>query len=251
MESDSDLCLYLFFDGDEPPVLPPPYDGTEPEEHSVCLQVCDNMEALNTELQSVGRVLNLVKGKGLILSIYRRQERVETSTGAVHLSSGLLRQMAAGGVGLDYSLYTSHMREARFRRVMSFFLLTFPQGGAGELPADVPWLFEGRYKGLPFVLTPDIGALAAYLVYQAETGRSLSELRVDYFSVGSVVMWYLEAEDEIRALAALGCDVELRVHLAMLLPEKDSLFPLFRYLMRSSVWRSRLLPPEDEDESCQ
>ena len=248
MESDSNLCLYLFFDGGEPPVLPSPYDEMEPEEHSVCLQECDGMPALNTELERAGRVLNLVKGKGLILSIYRRQERVVAGAPAVCLSKDLLQRMSACGVGLDYSLYTSRWRETRFRRVMSFFLLTFPQGGAGELPSDEPWLFAGEYRGKHFVLTPDIGALAAYLTYLADSGRQLPELRVDYFSAGSAVMWYLEAEDEIRALAALGCGVELRVHLAMLLSVTDPLFPLFRYLMRSTAWRSRLLPPPEQTE---
>jgi hypothetical protein len=54
----------------------------------------------------------------------------------------------------------------------------------------------------------------------------------------------MAAEDEISSLVSLGCEVELRIHLAMLLPKDDALAPLFRYLMRSAVWREILtLPP--------
>ena len=251
MEADSELILYLFFEGETAPVLPPPYEAAEQDGQSVCLRVCDDMAALNNELLRAIRVLEQVSAESTVLSIYRCEKRAVAATPAVHLSAELLRRMAARGVGLDYSLYMTSPGEPQFPDVMSFFLLTFPQGGAAEVPTEVPWLYGGEYRGQYFVLTPDMYALAEYLIDMEESGQQLPELRVDYFSAGSAVMWYLEAEAEIRALAALGCEVELRVHHAMILPPDDPLSPLFGHLMGSSEWRSRLLQPEDEDESCQ
>lgn len=241
---DSDLRLYLFYDNDFALTLPPPYDEVEVEACSACLEYCEDMEALNRELARAGRVLEQVQGQGLVLSVYRRERLAVADDTAVRLSRELLRQMQARGCGLDYSFYVSYPRDSRFREVTSFFMLTFPAGGAAGVPEDMPWLFVGEYRGVRFVLTPFTSVLADYLDYLAKQGDSLPALRIDYFSEGSLVIWYMTAEDEIRSLGFLGCNVELRVHPAMLLPKDDALAPLFRYLMRSAVWRARLtLPP--------
>jgi len=241
---DSDIELYLFYDDDFPLALPPPYDEVEVEACSACLGYCEDMEALNCELARAGRVLEQVQGQGLVLSVYRRERLAVADDTAVRLSRELLRQMQARGCGLDYSFYVSYPRDSRFREVTSFFMLTFPAGGSAGVPEDMPWLFAGEYRGERFVLTPFTSVLADYLACLAKQGDSLPALRIDYFSEGSLVIWYMTAEDEIRSLGSLGCNVELRVHPAMLLPKGDALAPLFRYLMRSAVWRERLtLPP--------
>lgn len=242
---DSKIILYLFYDNDFPLELPPPYDEAEVEGCCACLEYCEDMAALNRELLTAGQVLKLVKGQGISLSVYRWNKRAGADAFAVRLNAQLLRQMQARGCGLDYSFYVSYPRNSRFREVTSFFMLTFPAGGAPvEVPGDMPWLFAGEYRGERFVLTPFTSVLADYLAYLARQGNTLPALRIDYFSEGSLVIWYMTAEDEISSLAALGCEVELRVHPAMLLPKDDALAPLFRYLMRSAVWRECLtLPP--------
>ncbi|MBQ8900569.1 MAG: hypothetical protein IJY72_06420 [Akkermansia sp.] len=242
---DSEIRLYLFFDNDYPLVLPSPYDEIEPEKHCACLTVCEDMEEVNSELVVAGKVLEQVQGKGLSLSVYRWANHARADGSSVRLSRKLVQQMQARGCGLDYSYYVTHSRDSRFRDVTSFFMLTFPAGGAPvEVPGDMPWLFAGEYRGERFVLTPFTSVLADYLAYLARQGNTLPALRIDYFSEGSLVIWYMTAEDEISSLAALGCEVELRVHPAMLLPKDDELAPLFRYLMRSAVWRECLtLPP--------
>ena len=247
---DSDLTLYLFYDKEFSLILPPPYDEVEPEENCVCLQECDDMEKLNDELALAGRMLNQVQGQGLSLSVYRRENKPRADDSAVRLNHGLLQQMNACKCGLDYSYYVSHERNARYSQVMSFFLITFPRGEVNAgIPPDVPWLFGDEYRGQRFVLTPDLSALADWLSYLAKRAVTCPELRIDYFSEGGLVIWYMSAEDEIRSLDALGCNVELRIHPAMLLPKDDPIAPLFRYLMRSSVWRECLQPPcEDYDE---
>lgn len=242
---DSEIRLYLFFDNDYPLVLPSPYDEIEPEEHCACLSVCEDMEEVNSELVAAGSVLEQVQGQGLSLSVYRWANHARADGTSVRLSRELLRQMQARGCGLDYSYYVTHSRDSRFRDVTSFFMLTFPAGGAPVgVPGNMPWLFGGEYRGERFVLTPFTAALADYLAYLAKQGNTLPELRVDYFSEGSHVIWYMAAEDEISSLVSLGCELELRIHLAMLLPKDDALAPLFRYLMRSTVRREILtLPP--------
>jgi len=241
---DSDIELYLFYDDDFPLALPPPYDEVEVEACSACLGYCEDMEALNCELARAGRVLEQVQGQGLVLSVYRRERLAVADDTAVRLSRELLRQMQARGCGLDYSFYVSYPRDSRFREVTSFFMLSFPAGGAlAGVPENIPWLFAGEYRGERFVLTPFTSVLADYLAFLAKQGDSLPALRIDYFSEGSLVIWYMTAEDEIRSLGSLGCNVELRVHPAMLLPKGDALAPLFRYLMRSAIWRERLTLP--------
>lgn len=54
---DSKIILYLFYDNDFPPELPPPYDEIEPEKHCACLTVCEDMEEVNSELVVAGKVL--------------------------------------------------------------------------------------------------------------------------------------------------------------------------------------------------
>lgn len=247
---DSELILYLFYDIDFPLLLPPPYDEVEPEENSACLQVCDDMAKLNDDLALTGQMLKQVQGQGLSLSVYRREDKARADGSAVRLSHDLLQQMNACKCGLDYSYYVSHERNTRYSQVMSFFLITFPGGEVDAgLPPNVPWLFVDEYRGQRFVLTPDISALADWLSYLAKRLVTCTQLRIDYFSEGCMVIWYMSAEDEIRSLDAIGCNVELRIHPAMLLPKDDSIAPLFRYLMRSSVWRECLQPPcEDIDE---
>lgn len=247
---DSELILYLFYDIDFPLLLPPPYDEVEPEENCICLQVCDDMAKLNDTLALTGQMLKQVQGQGLSLSVYRREDKARADGSAVRLSHDLLQQMNACKCGLDYSYYVSHERNTRYSQVMSFFLITFPGGEVDAgLPPNVPWLFGDEYRGQRFVLTPDISALADWLSYLAKRLVTCTQLRIDYFSEGCMVIWYMSAEDEIRSLDAIGCNVELRIHPAMLLPKDDSIAPLFRYLMRSSVWRECLQPPcEDIDE---
>lgn len=242
---EADIELYLFYDEDYPPVLPPPYGDVEVERCSACLAYCEDMAELNRELGQAGQVLERVQGQGLVLSVYRRERLAVADDTAVRLSSSLLRQMQARRCGLDYSFYVSYPRNSRFREVTSFFLLTFPAGGElAGMPENKPWLFAGEYRGERFVLTPFTSALADYLAYLAKQGGSLPALRIDYFSEGSLVIWYMTADDEISSLGSLGCEVELRVHPAMLLPKDDALTPLFRYLMRSPFRRECLtLPP--------
>lgn len=208
------------------------------------------MAKLNDALALTGQMLKQVQGQGLSLSVYRREDKARADGSAVRLSHDLLQQMNACKCGLDYSYYVSHERNTRYSQVMSFFLITFPGGEVDAgLPPNVPWLFGDEYRGQRFVLTPDISALADWLSYLAKRLVTCSQLRIDYFSEGCMVIWYMSAEDEIRSLDAIGCNVELRIHPAMLLPKDDSIAPLFRYLMRSSVWRECLQPPcEDIDE---
>lgn len=59
---DSGIILYLFYDNDFPPELPPPYDEIEPEKHCACLTVCEDMEEVNSELVVAGKVLEQVQG---------------------------------------------------------------------------------------------------------------------------------------------------------------------------------------------
>ena len=208
------------------------------------------MAKLNDALALTGQMLKQVQGQGLSLSVYRREDKARADGSAVRLSHDLLQQMNACKCGLDYSYYVSHERNTRYSQVMSFFLITFPGGEVDAgLPPNVPWLFGDEYRGQRFVLTPDISALADWLSYLAKRLVTCSQLRIDYFSEGCMVIWYMSAEDEIRSLDAIGCNVELRIHPAMLLPKDDSIAPLFRYLMRSSVWRECLQPPcEGNDE---
>ena len=247
---DSELILYLFYDKDFPLILPPPYNEVEPEGNCACLQACDDMAELNDELALTGRMLKQVQGQGLSLSVYRRENKARADDSAVRLSQDLLQQMNTCKFGLDYSYYAYHERNTRYSQVMSFFLITFPGGEVDAgLPPNIPWLFGDKYRGQRFVMTPDITALADWLSYLAKQAITCPELRIDYFSEGSMVIWYMSAEDEIRSLDALSCNVELRIHPAMLLPEDDAIAPLFRYLMRSSVWRECLQPPcEGNDE---
>ena len=208
------------------------------------------MAKLNDALALTGQMLKQVQGQGLSLSVYRREDKARADGSAVRLSHDLLQQMNACKCGLDYSYYVSHERNTRYSQVMSFFLITFPGGEVDAgLPPNVPWLFGDEYRGQRFVLTPDISALADWLSYLAKRLVTCTQLRIDYFSEGCMVIWYMSAEDEIRSLDAIGCNVELRIHPAMLLPKDDSIAPLFRYLMRSSVWRECLQPPcEGNDE---
>ena len=247
---DSELILYLFYDKDFPLILPPPYNEVEPEGNCACLQACDDMAELNDELALTGRMLKQVQGQGLSLSVYRRENKARADDSAVRLSHDLLQQMNTCKFGLDYSYYACHERNTRYSQVMSFFLITFPGGEVDAgLPPNIPWLFGDKYRGQRFVMTPDITALADWLSYLAKQAITCPELRIDYFSEGSMVIWYMSAEDEIRSLDALSCNVELRIHPAMLLPEDDAIAPLFRYLMRNSVWRECLQPPcEGNDE---
>ena len=247
---DSELILYLFYDKDFPLILPPPYNEVEPEGNYACLQACDDMAELNDELALTGRMLKQVQGQGLSLSVYRRENKARADDSAVRLSHELLQQMNTCKFGLDYSYYAYHERNTRYSQVMSFFLITFPGGEVDAgLPPNIPWLFGDKYRGQRFVMTPDITALADWLSYLAKQAITCPELRIDYFSEGSMVIWYMSAEDEIRSLDALSCNVELRIHPAMLLPEDDAIAPLFQYLMRSSVWRECLQPPcEGNDE---
>ncbi len=247
----SELILYLFYDNDYPLALPAPYEVVAVgEERSVCLAECEDMAELNHELALACSRLPKVRGSDLILSVYRREDRARADDGAVYLGCEMLRQMAACAIGVDYCLYVSRWRSSRFRQAGSFFLLTFPQGIAvHDLPEDVPFLYAGEYSGQYFVLTLCTMALAAYLAHVASKGCHVPALRVDYFSEGSAVMWYLEADDEIRSLAALGCSLELRIHPAMLLHKEDAVFSLFRYLMRSPGWRKCLIPPAEEEEA--
>ena len=242
------IVLQLLFDSGKPLVLPGPYGCSEPGEGSVQLADCADMVALNTELALVGGRLAQMEGQLYALSIYRCVRLAEADDASVHLRPAFLQQMSARGCGMDYCLYVSRWRDSRFRNVMTFQLLTFPQGAPEfELPQDVPWLFVGEHRGQRFVLTPDLDALEAFIQHLAERGTRVPELRIDCFSSGSAVIWMFPVET-IAHLAALGCGVDLRIHPAMLLPKTDAVYPLFRYLMRSSLWRSRLTPPTFDDE---
>lgn len=243
---DSELTLYLFYDKDFPLLLPPPYDEGEPEGGNVCLQVCDDMAELNDELALAGQMLEQVQGQGISLSVYRRENKARADDSAVRLSHIQLQQMHSCKCGFDYSYYTSQQISSRFRQVSSFFLITFPCGGVDAgVPSNVPWIFADEYRGNRFVVTPFTAALADWLALLEEQAVTFPKLRIDYFSEGCLVVWYMSAEDEISSLAALGCNVELRIHPAMFLPKDDPIAPLFRYLMRSSVWRELLQPPSE------
>lgn len=243
---DSELTLYLFYDKDFPLLLPPPYDEVEPEESCACLQKCGDMAELNDELALAGRMLKQVQGQGISLSVYRRENKAQADDSAVRLSHGLLQQMNTCKCGFDYSYYISHQRSSRFTQVASFFLITFPSGGVDAgVPSNGPWIFSDEYRGKRFIVTPFTAALADWLALLAEQAVTFPELRIDYFSEGCMVIWYMSAEDEISSLTSLSCNVQLRIHPAMLLPKDDSIAPLFRYLMHSSVWREILQPPSE------
>ena len=242
------IVLQLFFDSDKPLVLPEPYGCSVADEDSVQLADCADMAALNTELALAGARLAQMEGQLYALSIYRCERLAVADDESVRLSPVFLQQMSARGCGMDYCLYVKRWRDSRFRNVMTFQLLTFPQGAPEfELPQDVPWLFDGVHCGQRFVLTPDLDALEAFIQHLAENGVRAPELRIDCFSVGSAVIW-VQPADMIAHFAALGGEVDLRIHPAMLLPKTDAVYPLFRYLMRSSLWRSRLTPPTFDDE---
>ena len=237
------INLSLLFDSAYPVVLPEPYGFPEPGEGSVLLADCADMAELNAELALAGGRLSQMEGRLQALSIYRCERLAEADAVSVCLSPELLQQMSARGCGMDYCLYVSRWRDTRFRNVMTFQLLTFPQGAPEfELPQDVPWLFDGVHSGQRFVLTPDLDALEAFIQHLAERGTRVPELRIDCFSSGSAVIWMFPVETIVH-LAALRGEVDLRIHPAMLLPKTDAVYPLFRYLMRSSLWRSRLTPP--------
>jgi hypothetical protein len=42
----------------------------------------------------------------------------------------------------------------------------------------------------------------------------------------------------------MGATLELRIHPAMLVAEEDSIRPMVSSVLRSNVWRTRLIPPD-------
>ena len=229
-------------------MLPPPYNQLEAGEGCVDLLKCQDMVELNRGMKSWASVMPQIQGDELTLSVRKYSERVSADVDAIHLSRESLRQLAACGTGLDYCYDASSFRESRFQLVMSFFLLTFPRGGTDFIvPEDVPWLFHDYYRNNRFVITPDLDALSDFIQHLASHKHHISELCIDYFSVGSHVIWYLDSAEMLSPLSKIGCSLRLRIHPAMLLAPQDFLYPLFRYLMRSSVWRSILTPPDTID----
>ena len=206
-----------------------------------------SIDALHAELETTAAMLQQKEASDGWLCASKYADKILPDTDALLLSPGLLQNLAAADLAMEYDYCPCDFLESRRRNLMSFFLLTFPQG-TPPLPDDFSgdWFFPGKHRGQRFILTPDQYTLEDYICHLSETGFSTPLLRIDYFSTGSTI-WWLTGRETIRAMAQMGATLELRIHPAMLVAEEDSLRPLATSVLRSKVWRTRLIPPWNQD----
>lgn len=230
--------LYLFTDA----LL----DLPKPEGESLVVGTYHDEQALNAAVRHAAQTPPPTRGTPQCLSVMRTNRRVLPDTSAVRAPRETLQHLAARNMGLEYAYYSESYRESRFRNIMSFFLITYPDGEpTPHTPPDFPWLFRDYYKGQFFAITPDQCTLEALPEALAEEHSRCKSMRIDYFSIGSFIRWEMPP-DTIAALAALGCSVSLHIHPAMLTADTDCISPLVSYILRSKVWREILAPIPEE-----
>ena len=215
----------------------------EPESHDI--GTYHDEQALNAALRHAAQTPLPTRGIPQCLSVMRTNRKVLPDTAAVRAPRETLQHLAARNMGLEYAYYSERYRESRLQNIMSFFLITYPDGEpVPHTPPHFSWLFQDYYKGQFFALTPDQCTLEELLETLPKTHSRCKSIRIDYFSTGSFIRWEMPPET-IAALAATGCGLSLHIHPAMLTADTDSIYPLVSYILRSKVWREILMPIED------
>ena len=214
------------------------------DDEATLLGEFESIDALHAELESTAATLQQKEESDGWLCASKYADKILPDTDALVLSPAILQNLAAADQAMEYDYCPGDFRESRRRNLMSFFLLTFPQGHE-PLPDNFSgdWFFPGKHRGQRFILTPDQDTLEDYICHLSETGFSTPLLRIDYFSTGSTI-WWLTGRETIRAMAQMGATLELRIHPAMLVAEEDSIRPMVSSVLRSKVWRTRLIPPD-------
>ena len=240
--------LYLYAKKEPRPNLPGKYAALVDADNSGSVELGDfeGMDALLAEMEIAAAAMQQAQGTLLALCACRYAEKVLPDTTALVLSPTSLQHLAACRMGLGYDYCPGHFRDTRRRNIMSFFILTFPEGH-GALPGhfEDSFLFTGQHAGQDFILTPDQDELEEYICQLAENNIPGPRIRIDYFSTGSLIWWQVCAP-VIAALSQLGATLELRIHPAMLVAEEDCIHPLVSRVLRSKAWRARLTPPDAE-----
>ena len=216
------------------------------DDETTLLGEFESIEALHTELESTAATLQQKEESDGWLCASKYADKILPDTDTLVLSPAILQNLAAADQAMEYDYCPGDFRESRRRNIMSFFILTFPEGhGALPVHFEASFLFTGQHAGQDFIITPDQDELEEYICQLAENNIPGPRIRIDYFSTGSLI-WWLTGRETIRAMAQMGATVELRIHPAMLVAEEDSIHPLFSRVLRSKTWRARLTPPDAE-----
>lgn len=199
------------------------------------------MERVHLTLRQVIHLLPGMGGDNRHLSIMKYADRICPNRDVVILTPDEVRILAEQQTILEYAYYSRFARETRFRDTESFFLVTFPQGATKSLP-DIAGAPTGIYGGSHFMLTTDMNLMDDFLNTCAQSNIEAPAVRVDYFSVGAFICWYVWP-DTMESVSALRAGLELHIHPAMLTDRDDCIYPLSRYVLHSRKWR-RFLRPE-------
>lgn len=213
---------------------------TDTDDRYVDLVENDTMERVHLALRQVIRLLPGLGGDHRHLSIMKYAERVCPNRDVLILTPDEVRILAEQQTILEYAYYSRFARETRFRDTESFFLVTFPQGATESLP-DIAGAPTDIYGGSSFMLTIDMNLLDDFLHACGQAKTMAPTVRIDYFSVGSFMGWYVWP-DTLESVAALHAGLELHIHPAMLTDKDDAIYPLSRHILRSRIWRRHLCP---------
>ena len=158
------------------------------DDEATLLGEFESIEALHTELESTAATLQQKEESDGWLCASKYADKILPDTDTLVLSPAILQNLAAADQAMEYDYCPGDFRESRRRNLMSFFLLTFPQGHE-PLPDNFSgdWFFPGKHRGQRFILTPDQDTLEDYICHLSETGFSTPLLRIDYFSTGSTI----------------------------------------------------------------
>lgn len=211
---------------------------TDTDNRYVDLVENDTMERVHLTLRRIIRLLPGLGGDNRHLSIMKYAERVCPNRDVLILTPDEVRILAEQQTLIEYAYYSRFASETRFRDTESFFLVTFPQAATESLP-DIAGAPTGIYGGCSFMLTTDMNQLDDFLNACGQTKIVVPTVRIDYFSVGSFMAWYVWP-DTMESVAALRAGLELHIHPAMLTDKDDAIYPLSRYVLRSRKWRQLL-----------
>lgn len=191
-------------------------------------------------LRHMIRLLPRLGGKERCLSIMKFSEQVRPNQDCIILNQEEINILATQETVLEYAYYSRFHRETRFRNTAGFFLLSFPADTPTPLPQpNADCCYVSRYKNQNFLLTTDMNELDAYLESCATMGMRFPALRIDYFSCGSFIRWYL-CPDTLGYLSSLNTGLELHIHPAMLVDKNSTIHAISRHILRSKLWRKRL-----------
>lgn len=199
------------------------------------------MERVHLTLRQVIHQLPGMGGDNRHLSIMKYAKKACPNRDVVILTPDEVRILAEQQTLLEYAYYSRFARETRFRNTESFFLVTFPQGEPESL-LDIAGAPTGIYGGGHFMLTTDMNLMDDFLYTCAQSNMEAPAVRVDYFSVGAFICWYVWP-DTMESVSALRAGLELHIHPAMLTDRDDCIYPLSRHVLHSRKWR-RFLRPE-------